>query len=191
MAAAFTSQAVEQRYNLRAAEQPSGLDCTHVQSLYQKSMLISVCFCKISVAIRKYLGVSLIFAYYDKLTHLIYLHFSLLPYTRAGLYGYYFFSFICTVFLRRLYGYYSFSFICTVFLPKLYGYHLFFLICTVFLPKLYGYHLFFLICTVFLPKSCGYHLFFLICTVFLPKLYGYYFFSFIYTVFLSNVSSNI
>src|SRR5699024_2331362 len=66
--AAFTSQAVDQRYNLRAAEQPSGLDCTHVQSLYQKSMLISVCFCKISVAIRKYLRISLIFVYYDKLT---------------------------------------------------------------------------------------------------------------------------
>ena len=136
--AAFTSQAVDQRYNLRAAEQPSGLDCTHVQSLYQKSVLISVCFCKISVAIRKYLRIPLIFAYYDKLTHLIYLHFSLLPYTCAGLYGYYFFSSICTVFFPWLYGYNLLSFICTVFFPWLYGYHFFSFICTVFFPWLYG-----------------------------------------------------
>ena len=165
--AAFTSQAVDQRYNLRAAEQPSGLDCTHVQSLYQKSMLISVCFCKISVAIRKYLRISLIFVYYDKLTHLIYLHFSLLPYTCAGLYGYYFFSFIYTVFFPWLYGYNLFSFICTVFFPWLYGYHFFSFICTVFFPWLYGYHFFSFICTVFFPGLYGYYSFSPICTVFL------------------------
>ena len=185
--AAFTSQAVDQRYNLRAAEQPSGLDCTHVQSLYQKSVLISVCFCKISVAIRKYLRIPLIFAYYDKLTHLIYLHFSLLPYTCAGLYGYYFFSFICTVFFPWLYGYNLLSFICTVFFPWLYGYHFFSFICTVFFPWLYGYHFFSFICTVFFPGLYGYYFFSFICTVFFPGLYGYYFFSFICTVFFPGL----
>ena len=97
---------------------------------------------------------------------LIYLHFSLLPYTCAGLYGYYFFSSICTVFFPWLYGYNLFSFICTVFFPWLYGYHFFSFICTVFFPWLYGYHFFSFICTVFFPGLYGYYFFSFICTVF-------------------------
>ena len=153
------------------------LDCTYVQSLYQKSLLISVCFCKISVAIRKYLRISLIFVYYDKLTHLIYLHFSLLPYTCAGLYGYYFFSSICTVFFPWLYGYNLFSFICTVFFPWLYGYHFFSFICTVFsrgctviisFPLFAPY--FFRDCTVIISFLLFAPYFFRDCTVIIPFL---------------------
>ena len=190
--------------------------CNHYT---QKSALISVCFCKISVAIRKYLRISLIFARILQIhtPYMIYIfHYYLIPALD--------YTVIISLYLHRifpwLYGYISFFYLHRIF-SGLYGYHFFFLFapyfcrdCTVIIsflylhrisPGLYGYYFFSFICTVFLrdctviilffylhrifPKLYGYHLFFLICTVFLPKLYGYYFFSFICTVFLSNVSS--